>query len=299
MTILLVLAASTAAASVDYLTKKNQDRIGSAQGYLVIYFVFSLLFAFLIHFKRYEHISWQLFGVGAFAGALNFLLMVFVTKALKFGPPGLTFAFLNASAILPSVLLYAVFGPAFQFHMPPTLIIGLCLVVIGLFWSAYQKETLIFPSYRKWVLCAVSAFFIQGLILSIFQWRCLFTNTVFPPHRLIFIICSEQDDLWFMPGLFVTATCLNAIYFLVSQKRLFRKPEMFYGIGAGMLNGVSTYCLLLGALFATPAQRRVLFPLFAICVIILCNIWGKLLYQERVNWKAISLCAMGVLIGSL
>ena len=133
MAIILVLAASLAGALVNLLTKKNQDRIGAAQGYLVIYFLCSLVFAFLIHFSRYEHVSWPMFSVGVFAGVLNFLLMVFVTQALKFGPPGLTFAFQNASAILPSVLLFALFGPAFQFHLPPTLIIGLCLVVIGLF----------------------------------------------------------------------------------------------------------------------------------------------------------------------
>ena len=177
---------------------------------------------------------------------LNFLLMIFVTQALKFGPPGLTFAFQNASAILPSVLLFALFGPAFQFHMPTTLIIGLCLVVIGLFWSAYQRGTLIFPSYRKWALCAVSAFISQGLILTIFQWRCLVTNPDSPPHHLIFIICNAQDDLWFMPGLFLTATFLNAINFLATQKRLFHKPEIFYGMGAGLLNGGATYCLSRG-----------------------------------------------------
>lgn len=304
MAFLWIFAASVTGAIVNLFTKRNLERIGSAQGYLVIYFFFSLISALFIH-PQVFHISfsWEMFLIGALAGFLNFLMMLFLTQALKFGPPGITFAFQNAGAILPGALLFFLFGKAFGFVMTPTLIGGLICVLAGLFWAPYTKgvpkDEEQFPSFKKWILFALATFAAQGLALSLFQYRCLLLHLHSTQHALVFAICEPQADLWFMPGLFITATTLNAAYFFYREKRGFRLPELFYGLGSGFLNGVGTYSLLFAALLAKPLERGVIFPLFAILVIFFSSLWAKKLYQEKVNWKAIFLCMLGILIASL
>ena len=50
---------------------------------------------------------------------------------------------------------------------------------------------------------------------------------------------------------------------------------------------------------STPVEHAIIYPLFAVTIIILCNIWGQWLYKEQVNWKANALCVFGILIGSI
>ena len=42
-----------------------------------------------------------------------------------------------------------------------------------------------------------------------------------------------------------------------------------------------------------------IFPIFAVTIILLCNLWGQKLYKEKVNWMASGLCVVGLLIGTL
>ena len=50
---------------------------------------------------------------------------------------------------------------------------------------------------------------------------------------------------------------------------------------------------------ATPLEHAIIFPLFAVSVMISCNLWGQLIYKEKVNWKAAGFCVLGVLVGTL
>jgi hypothetical protein len=74
---------------------------------------------------------------------------------------------------------------------------------------------------------------------------------------------------------------------------------MTLGSIGGFLNGVITFLLLVAAKYATADEKPVIFPLFSISIIIFCNLWGQWLYKERVNWKATSVCAAGILIAAI
>ncbi len=330
MSLLLTILAALLAALANLATKRNLDQIGSPRGYLVIYFFLSFLSSFLINPSIFQtEISFTMLAIGSVAGIFAFLLMISLTQALKYGSPGITFAFQSAGSVLPSVLLFFLFGPLLGFIMTPFLIVGLLCVLIGLFWSAKpelwtnllkkfqsfsqnkpstmhelqttETEEKINPSHslKKWAFYAIASFFIQGITFSIFHWRSLLVEHPPSTHPLLSISCKSGQELWFMPSFFLVATLLNALFFFLSEKRLFRRTEYFYGTISGLLNAGSTYLLLLATYIASPIQKAIMFPLFAISVIIFCGIWGQKLYQEHINWIALAICMLGVLLCAL
>jgi hypothetical protein len=50
---------------------------------------------------------------------------------------------------------------------------------------------------------------------------------------------------------------------------------------------------------STPLEHAMIFPIFSVAIIILCNLWGQWLYKEKVNWLANACCVGGILIGTL
>jgi drug/metabolite transporter (DMT)-like permease len=102
-----------------------------------------------------------------------------------------------------------------------------------------------------------------------------------------------------MPGFFIVPALVQSVLFFTSERRWFSSRELALGAIAGVLNGGSTFCLLMAARDSDPSMRAILFPLFAVTVIFLCNLWGKRFYKESINWKGMTLCLAGVFIGSL
>lgn len=312
--LLLVGLGSLLAASVNLTMRKNVDRGGTSQSYLVIYFIFSFLSCFIFNWEMFQlDFKPAMFSVGLATGGFQFILMLILYRALKMGPPGLTFAFQNAGSVLPAVLLFFLFGPQFDFKMSFSIISGLGLVLVGLFWAANPNllkrsnpikstsnpQLWTFSNKKNWMLCVVLVFLIQGFIFSIIQWRCLLIDQLIPAHPLIFLKCSQAEDVWFMPGFFTAAVVLNILLFLFTERRWFRLSEITLGSVGGFLNGVITFLLLVAAKYATGNEKPIIFPLFSISVIIICNLWGQRLYKEQINWKATSLCAAGIFIAAI
>ncbi|MCZ6909653.1 MAG: hypothetical protein O7C56_00550, partial [Rickettsia endosymbiont of Ixodes persulcatus] len=75
--------------------------------------------------------------------------------------------------------------------------------------------------------------------------------------------------------------------------------EFRYGIYGGITNGIGTFFMILATEASTSLEHAAIFPVFAIAVIIFCNLWGTWFYREKVNWTANGLCLLGILIGSL
>ncbi len=296
MALTIIFFAAILAACANFFLKKNQDHHGSTRAFLVSYYLFSLAVSLCLTPTLFQ-IPWNpaLSLTGAIAGALNMFMMAFLALALMAGPPGMTFAFQNAGAILPAVLLYFLFGPSYDFILTPYNLIGISAVVIGLFLGARtkQEKTGTFQ-FKKWMVFSLSVLVLNGTILAMFQWRCLLYIT--PPivHPLIPFSCPVSQDVWFIPGFFMAAFCMQLCFFGFQEKRWPNKREFLYGMMAGILNGFITFMLLLGTKIAIGAQKAVLFPFFAVAIIFFCSLWGRALYKENVNWLAIGLCIFGV-----
>ncbi len=277
------LAASSASLGNFFFRKSagTTQKVGSLNGYLFFFFLSSFLFALcnsLIFFSR--DFNLQVFGFGAFVGVLTLSVMLLTAKALEHGPAGMTFAFQNASAVFPGLILFLFLGEEAGFSSSITQAAGMLLVLLGIFIGAKGTSKFSFT----WLAFAIGCFLAQVLTLTMIQGR---------------IALFESDrDAWFMPGQFGVATLFQGILYL-KEKRKVAKTEAIYGILGGVTNFIATSLLLLATTVALPFEQGALFPCFAVSALILCNAWAYKLYGENFNLKANLICTAGILISTL
>lgn len=278
------------------ITLRKKATIG---GYLSIFFFVTFLSAsYLNHIFSFQNpFSLPMASLGGITGLLMIVLMFGIGRSLQRGPSALSFAFLNSGSIIPPILMALLFGAAFGFSVTFANLLGMGITVAGLFWAARNnlKGNLSF----EWLLFALFIFLFQGLLLTLYQWRCLIITEGLPYHLLIPFHCTPQADLWFMPALFFTAALVQLFIFYISEKRMQSSVEGLGGIIGGIANGLGTFFVLRATWIATPEEKAMLFPTFAVLVILICSFAGRLFYKERINWLATVFLILGILIGTL
>lgn len=270
--VLAVFLASFCAAGSSFCIRKNAEYAPNSNGYLFVHYIVCFLIAFIIYPEIWST-PWKpmISLAGAVTGLFIVVLMKITSRAITKGPAGLTFAFLNASSIFPASILFLIFGKDFGFDLGVFQIIGMSLVVLGLFLAAKKHFGGNTSITKEWVKYALICFFLQALILTMFKWRCLFF-TCDIPHVLIPQGFTVEDDLWFMPGVFGMASFTQGILFLRNRRKL-HLIESGFGTLGGIANGGSTALLLVAAQWAiSPIENVLLFPLFAVSTIVLCNL---------------------------
>lgn len=293
-TLVTLSAAGCGALSNIFFRKCN----ASANSFLICYYIVSFLWSFLINFNLLME-TWNpiVLLIGGMAGILNVGMMFLTSQSLQRGPLGLTYAFQNASTVFPNIVLFLLFGSAFGFMVTHFQLVGMCILLIGLWWASRSGGGEQLTMTKGFLKYALGCFLVQTLILTIFQWRCLLFSCDIE-HSLIPTTYLESEDVWFMPGFFGVAAVVQGYLFLRERKPI-TSTDITYGTLAGIANGTSTYFLLLATKLALPLEKGIIFPLFAVSVILICNFWGWKLYKERVNVIALILCALGILIASL
>lgn len=291
----ITLCASCCAAMSSYFFRKNEDsktEIKNATGYL-LFFYFTCLVLSLACFPEIwkAQLSLTMIVMGGSVGVLCVLLMELTSRALQKGPSGLTFAFQSASAVFPGFLLFLCFGPSYGFACSIGQIIGIILVLLGMFYGVRQREDKDEVAVSGWLTYALAGFLVQILILTLIQGRCLF----FDCSEGIFASVSRKDEVWFMPGQFGAAFLLQ-LYVFFRNRRKIMFTEMSYGCKGGVVNFASTSLLLLATNYATPIEKTLLFPCFAVATIFLSNAWACWIYKENFNLSANSLCALGICV---
>ena len=298
MPIFAILIAISFASLANFFIRKNIESNGTSSGYLICSFGFSFL-TLGVSYKNLllTPISYEMIGTGCMAVLLISLMLRITLATLRFGASGLTIAFQISGSIFPGLVLYFVFGESFGFAINSSLIIGLLLVIVGLFWSTSLEQTKSPSKKGLWLLLVISIFIIHLAFVSLVQARSLlFTKT--PDHSLLFFRCSPEQDIWFMVGM------LSIPFFLefltkINSARWPTKLELIYGSCGGLSNGLATYCLLFATEAANPTLKNLLFPIFSVGIIVLCNLWGQLFFKEKVNWRANFLSLSGILLASL
>ena len=299
MGIQLMILASLFVAASNFCMRRSIDAGGSSKAFLMIQLSLVFLVAILLNPVRTHDYTWSscmaLFGIAG--GIVLAIMMICLGKALEKGPPGLTFAALNASTVMPAILMVLFFGSPFGYTYTFSHGLGSVLVLAGLFWAGRGAT----GSEKKmqWLSFVTAAFLLHVLFLVFMQWRALFIN--FPGEDGLFLSFSLEDarSQWFMPMIFLVCALVQIIVYIATQKRLPNRSETFYGILGGITNGVGTFFMIRSTEVATPLEHAMIFPIFAVTVILCCNAWGQLLYKERVNWPANILSIIGILIGTL
>ncbi|PWU14200.1 MAG: hypothetical protein C5B45_04800 [Chlamydiae bacterium] len=294
-----MLLASFFVAISNFFMRRSIDSGGSTKGFLMIMLSVISLIAVFLNPIRMADFSWS-YSIALFAVIAGIILSIMLTslgKTLESGPPGLTFAILNTSTVLPMVAMVLLFGSKFGYFYTMWNAFGSILMVIGLFWAGCSAMRSFY--FQKWLIFMAATFFLHILFLLFFQWRALCIN--FPEERGLFFPFenSEACCQWFMPIMYATAALLQTCLYFKTRIKALTFLELQYGIYGGLTNGVGTFFMILSTEASTSLEHAAIFPVFAITVIIFCNLWGKWFYREKVNWMANGLCLLGILIGSL
>lgn len=290
------LTAAGCAALSSLCFRKNADHPSfRLSGYLLLFYFFSFMASLFFFSDTWTApINWIVVSLGACVGILNSTLMLLTSRALKVGPAGLTFAFQNASAIFPGLILFLLLGSDFGFSCSYCQCAGMILVLLGLFLGTKRESANQPIISSQWLKYALACFIIQILALTFIQARCVLFNCdgigIFSNLKF-----TEADDIWFMPGQFGVSFVIQLVVFLIENKKL-QLNDVIYGSLGGIANSSSTGLLLLATKFALPLEQGIVFPCFAVTTMILCNIWANRLYGEKFNLKTNCLCSFGIFL---
>jgi drug/metabolite transporter (DMT)-like permease len=299
MGIQLMLLAGLFVSISNYFMRKSVDSGGTTKGFIMVQLFVVFLVAILLNPVRMGDYQWSgcmsLFAIAG--GVVLALMMASLGRAVETGPAGLTFASFSAATVMPSVVMVLIFGSFFGYDYTRWNGIGSILVVLGLFWAGWQTK----KSQKKnsWITFVSAAFFLHVLFLVFLSWKALFIN--YPGENGLFLSFDMDDakNQWFMPMIFLAASIIQALIFIVNEKRWLKKGEVLYGILGGIANGVGTFFMIRATEVSTKFEHAMIYPIFSVTIIVLCNIWGQWLYKEKVNWKAAAVCVLGVLIGTI
>lgn len=299
MGIQLMIIASLFVAASNYCMRRSIDSGGSSRAFLVVQLLLIFGVAVLLNPVRTGDYAFSpcmaIFGIAG--GVILAAMLLCLGKALEMGPPGLTFAALNASTVMPMVLMVLLFGAAFGYTYTLAHGLGSLLVLTGLFWAG--RQTLQSAKKMEWTLCVAGAFLLHVFFLVLMQWRALFIH--FPGENGLFLSFDLNDakSQWFMPMVFLSAALIHSIFYFVTEKRKPHRAEVLYGILGGITNGVGTFFMIWSTEVSTSFEHAMIFPIFAVTIIICCNAWGQYLYKEKVNWWANACCLAGIIVGTL
>ena len=299
MAIFFMLLAGMFVSASNLFMRKSIDQGGTTKGFLVFQMGMAFLVALLLNPVKTGSYACNgsIAALGIFAGCILAFMLIFLGRSLEKGPAGLTFSILNASTVMPAIVMSLLFGAAKGFPYTPWHAVGSVLVLFGLFMAGKGLQGL--QDRKKWLIFCASMFGLHILLLVLFQWRALLLNLSDPQELVSFFTAEQIKSQWFMPFMFLAAMSIQLILFLRHEKRLPRPKEVSYGLLGGTMNGLCTYFMIWSTEVATPLENAVIFPIFSVTTIVLSNLWSQRLYQEQVNWRACQFCAFGLVVGTV
>lgn len=278
--------------------RKSMD----AKGSVFAFFFYQLLFTFIVvsflYPIRADSYSINLYTVfmGVLCGLALGSLKYIIGFALKKGPASLTFASVNSASVVPPCIIALFSGSAINFTCTSWQLVGSLLVVIGLFWAVSNQG---FSRHKaRWILFALLGFAVHTIYLLLAQLHVLILENSDWLHSILHHGSDTLQSEWYVPLIFATACLMHMIIYSITEKRLPSLSETLWGILGGICNGVCSFFFMQGTLVACGVERSFIFPIFSISLIVFCNLWGQVLYKERVHWRANGLCCLGVLAGA-
>jgi len=295
---LMALAGALTAFS-NYFLRRSIMAGGSSRAFLLIQLTITSFVGILLNPVRAGNFffSSEIFFLGLVAGTILGVMMMCLGKALESGPAGLTIAFLNASTVFPILGMVALFGKDYGFEYTYWNGIGSLIVVAALFWAGF--ETFKSGSKGRWLFFAFSAFVLHVLFLMLLQWRSVLIN--FPGRSAIFSSATPEKlgSEWFMSVAFLAAALVQLVGYLKQEARPPLPQEVRFGLFGGAVNGLGTFFMIRSTEVASSLEQAMIFPLFAVMVVLICNLWGQFLCKETVHWRATAASIAGIVLGTV
>jgi hypothetical protein len=299
MGVLFASLAGVFSAVYSYFMRRSVDASGSCYYYNFIQFFTCAFITFLLGPFRTNNwfVHMPLIFAAIIVGIFLGLVVILCSKALEKGPPALIFAIIYSAAIIPGVLFSLILGKTFGFELDFWSVLGLLLVVFGLAWASKSEDKNVVKKKKGWKIFAILAFICQSFFLTGLQWRALlieFPNVSSP--FMLFVSKQEAEMEWFLPVFCLTASLIQFFPILINKAYKPKIAEVAYGFLGGSFNSLSIFFIMLAAIFAQGIEKLILFPLSSVVVIILCGIWGQILYKEKVKWVAYGVSLIGILL---
>ncbi|MFN0065164.1 MAG: hypothetical protein ACKVOH_02885 [Chlamydiales bacterium] len=279
--------------------KKSIDAGGSSRAYLMIQFTFSFFVMILLNPVRTHTYGWSTssMALGLIGGVLLGIFMWGLGKTLEKGPPGLSLAILNSSSVMPAVVLLVLFGVVYGHTYNLWNAVGSLFVVGGILWAGWTSEKN--PNKKSWIFFMIFVFLLHVAFLVYLQWWAMILHPSLPLSRVLPFHIATKNVQWFMPAVFFAAAIFQWIVYLKNEDRLPNRSEVVYGFMGGVTNAACTFFLILAPQVATAWQNAMLFPIYSVCIILFCNFWAQILYKERVNGVANTVCVFGLILGTV
>lgn len=300
MAIIIMILSAFFLSMANLCMKRSIDLGGNAKLYLVLQFSLSILVSVFCNPIRTNSYSWDhhtaIVGIvcGFFFGGMIYA----ASRALEDGPPGLTFTAMNSATVTPGIIMGFLFGRSFGHPYNIFHFIGSILVIFGLLKAVSHQKDL--SRNKRWLFFAASSFAMHVFVIVIMQWRALMMKANLPSSILLPFYIDESHSQWFMPMLFVSATIIHFSNYLKTSKDFrLNKRVLFYGFLGGLVNGIGIFLSVKSTEIALPWENAMIFPTFSVSLIFITNLWGQILYKEKIHWKANLLCITGIIIGNI
>ncbi|MBT3394652.1 MAG: hypothetical protein HN411_06065 [Waddliaceae bacterium] len=297
MSIFIVMFGGVCTAMANLCMRRSIDAGGSSRGFLMLQLPLSAVVAVLLNPVRMDNYTWNgtVAVLGLIGGVIIGAVLWALGKSLQRGPSGLTFAVFNSASVVPAIVMFVVFGAAFGHGYHWWNAIGSALVIVGLFCAV--KHSRKHGVQISWMAFVATLFCLNVLFMSFLSWQALMLKGGIPYSALIPFHLNPNEAEWFMPMIFVAASIIHAIIYWKKTSKWPKPAEWVYAFLAGGLLGIGTYCLIESVQNAGTLEHAMIFPAYSVTIIAVCNIWGKLLYKEKIHWIAIGLAIVGIVIG--
>lgn len=302
MALIIMLIGGLFTGFANFCMRRAIDEGGHARAYLVIQLFISGLVAVLTGPIRAGEfgIDTPTFIMGTAGGLLLGGMMKALGMAMASGPASLTVAFINASTAMPAIILYLIWGQNWEFTYSWTCGLGTLMVVFGLFWATGLRPKDAIGSKPKWLQFTLLAFLGHTLLLCVMQLRAASLKAELPLDPWLMPSHTDPSQShWFLPLIFLFAWLTQVIDAIASKTPWPKRAELRFGSLGGLGNGVSTCLMIIATTVAHSWESAMIFPLYSVSIILVCNLWGKHLYGENIHWKANWLCILGLIIGTI
>ena len=242
-----------------------------------------------------------LLGIGG--GFLQGTLMKQTSKVLSKGHSNLGVVVLNSACVVPTFVLFLIFGESFQFQYSFWQVISTACIIFGFFLASRSSagETISLENSsplrsmpKKTLLIT---FCIQALFLVFLQWKALNFKGNIPTSPLLPFQGITWDQPWTNPIMFLVSAILQLS---PSSVRIIptipSKEWMLYGVLGGLATGCSGLLLLYAIDQAhSPLENALLYPLLSMGTIILTQVFAFFAFREKLHWKANFCFVAGIL----
>ena len=287
------------AAAYNLCLRKSVGVFQTARAFLMVELWVAGAFSVLLHPIFYQSYFFNIESIifAAVTGLIFGAMLYFIGKAMQYGPAGLTIACLNSSNVFPGLIMACVFGASLGFDYTIFQAIGSVFVVAGIFWASWDLSST--ASWKRWFFYCTAAFICHILFLAFMQWKAFMLDAPATVTYLRLISKRAAASHWFVPVFYFTAAYLHTAIFKLAEKRKLRQQERLYGTVGGVLNAGYAFCILLSTKYASPIENAMIFPVFSVVTILLCNLWGRWIYQENIHWKGCFLLILGLFLGTI